>query len=48
MARPFLHAERLGVDHPVTDEPPVFESPLPDDLATVLAGLGRAAGSAVI
>lgn len=40
MARPFLHAERLAVDHPVTGEPLAFESPLPDDLATVLASLG--------
>ncbi|HEX5947008.1 MAG TPA: RluA family pseudouridine synthase [Acidimicrobiales bacterium] len=39
MERPFLHAERLGVDHPITDEPLVFTSPLPDDLATVLASL---------
>jgi len=39
MPRPFLHAERLGVDHPVTDEPLRFESPLPDDLATVLQSL---------
>lgn len=39
MERPFLHAERLGVDHPITDEPLVFTSPLPDDLAAVLASL---------
>ena len=39
MARPFLHAEQLGLDHPVTDEPLAFTSPLPDDLATVLASL---------
>ena len=39
MERPFLHAERLGVDHPITDTPLVFTSPLPDDLATVLASL---------
>ena len=39
MERPFLHAERLGVDHPITDKPLVFTSPLPDDLATVLASL---------
>jgi 23S rRNA pseudouridine1911/1915/1917 synthase len=45
MPRPFLHAERLGVDHPVTDEPLAFESPLPDDLATVLAGLRRPGGA---
>jgi 23S rRNA pseudouridine1911/1915/1917 synthase len=39
MARPFLHAERLGLVHPVTDEHLAFASPLPDDLAAVLASL---------
>jgi 23S rRNA pseudouridine1911/1915/1917 synthase len=39
LARPFLHAERLGLDHPVTGEPLAFTSPLPDDLAAVLAAL---------
>ena len=37
--RPFLHAERLALDHPVTGEPLAFASPLPDDLASVLASL---------
>lgn len=37
--RPFLHAARLELDHPVTLEPLAFDSPLPDDLAAVLAGL---------
>ncbi|HET6951811.1 MAG TPA: RluA family pseudouridine synthase [Acidimicrobiales bacterium] len=37
--RPFLHAGRLGLDHPVTGAPLDFTSPLPDDLAEVLAGL---------
>jgi 23S rRNA pseudouridine1911/1915/1917 synthase len=37
--RPFLHAEQLDLDHPVTGEPLSFASPLPDDLAAVLAGL---------
>jgi 23S rRNA pseudouridine1911/1915/1917 synthase len=37
MARPFLHAEQLGLDHPVTGEPLSFISPLPEDLAAVLA-----------
>jgi 23S rRNA pseudouridine1911/1915/1917 synthase len=37
--RPFLHAERLGFDHPGTGEAMVFTSPLPDDLATILASL---------
>ena len=39
LARPFLHAERLALDHPVTREPLVFTSPLPDDLRAVLARL---------
>jgi 23S rRNA pseudouridine1911/1915/1917 synthase len=39
VARPFLHAERLALDHPVTGEPLSFTSALPDDLAGVLAGL---------
>ena len=37
--RPFLHAERLGLDHPVTGEPLSFESPLPDDLHLARAHL---------
>lgn len=36
MRRPFLHAEVLALDHPVSGEPLRFESPLPDDLAEVL------------
>ncbi|HEX5366818.1 MAG TPA: RluA family pseudouridine synthase [Acidimicrobiales bacterium] len=37
--RPFLHAERLALDHPVTGERLVVSSPLPLDLVTVLARL---------
>lgn len=37
--RPFLHAEQLGFDHPVTGDHLVFESALPADLGAVLAGL---------
>jgi 23S rRNA pseudouridine1911/1915/1917 synthase len=37
--RPFLHAARLELAHPVTREQLVFESPLPADLAAVLARL---------
>ena len=37
--RPFLHAESLALGHPVTGEGLTFRSPLPDDLADVLAGL---------
>lgn len=39
LPRPFLHAEVLELQHPVTGAPLRFESPLPDDLASVLAGL---------
>ena len=39
MSRPFLHAEHLALDHPVTGEPLAFTSPLPEDLAAVLASL---------
>ena len=34
--RQFLHAQRLGFTHPLTEQPLEFESPLPDDLAAVL------------
>jgi 23S rRNA pseudouridine1911/1915/1917 synthase len=37
--RVFLHAEHLAFDHPVTGEALAFDSPLPPDLAAVLAGL---------
>ena len=39
MDRPFLHAEMLELDHPVSGRPLRFESPLPADLATVLERL---------
>ncbi|MBI2703776.1 MAG: RluA family pseudouridine synthase [Actinobacteria bacterium] len=39
MRRPFLHAATLGFDHPSTGQRLVFESPLPADLASVLARL---------
>ena len=44
--RPFLHAEQLGFEHPVTGEALAFTSPLPDDLAAgprrpQLRGVGR-------
>jgi len=38
--RPFLHAEDIALDHPVTGERLAFHSELPDDLAAVLASLG--------
>ncbi len=40
--RPFLHAEHLAFDHPVTGEPVVCEAPLPADLEQVLAELRSA------
>jgi 23S rRNA pseudouridine1911/1915/1917 synthase len=36
MARPFLHAERLELAHPVTGDPLAFSSPLPAELTTLL------------
>ena len=37
--RPFLHAEHLVFDHPVTGKRLVFDAALPGDLQQVLAGL---------
>jgi 23S rRNA pseudouridine1911/1915/1917 synthase len=39
-ARPFLHAEVLGFDHPASGERLRFELSLPADLVEVLDGLG--------
>jgi 23S rRNA pseudouridine1911/1915/1917 synthase len=39
LSRPFLHAYRLAFRHPVSGEDLSFESPLPDELASVLEGL---------
>jgi 23S rRNA pseudouridine1911/1915/1917 synthase len=39
MDRPFLHAELLELDHPITGEPLRFDSALPADLTEVLAHL---------
>ncbi len=41
--RPFLHAHALAFDHPRTGERVSFSSPLPDDLAAVLARLSSPA-----
>jgi 23S rRNA pseudouridine1911/1915/1917 synthase len=38
--RPWLHAEHLGLDHPITGARIAFDSPLPSDLAAVLESLG--------
>jgi 23S rRNA pseudouridine1911/1915/1917 synthase len=37
--RPFLHAEHLALSHPATGEPLALDSPLPPDLADLLASL---------
>ena len=37
--RQALHATRLSFPHPTTGEPLVFESPLPEDIATLLEQL---------
>lgn len=39
LTRPFLHAFRLTLDHPVTGEPLVFERGLPPDLTGALEAL---------
>lgn len=39
LSRPFLHARRLELHHPVTREPLALDSPLPADLRGVLAQL---------
>jgi 23S rRNA pseudouridine1911/1915/1917 synthase len=37
--RPWLHAEHLGLDHPITGQPLAFDSPIPPELAEVLRTL---------
>lgn len=45
LGRQFLHAYRLGFEHPMTAEPLQFESPLPPDLQRALdAARARAGG----
>jgi 23S rRNA pseudouridine1911/1915/1917 synthase len=39
LGRQALHATVLGFEHPVTGETLRFESPLPDDMATLRAAL---------
>ena len=39
LARPFLHAEHLAFEHPISGERVEFDSPLPSDLADLLATL---------
>jgi len=44
LGRPFLHAARLSLAHPVTRTPMTFEAPLPPDLADVLKTLRQSKG----
>ena len=44
-ARLWLHAERLGFEHPVTGEALEFESEIPEDLREVASSLGFQKGS---
>ena len=39
LRRPFLHASKLSFEHPRTGKACEFESPLPEDLKSVLADL---------
>ena len=39
LERHFLHAGRIGFEHPVSGERMDFQSPLPDDLVKLLACL---------
>lgn len=41
LSRPFLHAARLGFDHPRSGERLAFEAPLPADLQAILDALDR-------
>ncbi len=43
LTRPFLHAGRLALDHPVSGEHLEWSAPLPADLIAVLEELGRPA-----
>jgi 23S rRNA pseudouridine955/2504/2580 synthase len=45
LKRMFLHAATLALAHPLTGEPLVLRSPLPDDLARFIETLGPAARS---
>lgn len=47
LERPFLHAAELRLFHPASGEEMAFSSPLPDDLAAVLARLDAIASGAI-
>ena len=46
LRRQFLHAHRRGFNHPITGETMVLQSPLPDDLESVLNRIGSPSSSA--
>ena len=46
LRRMFLHAHRLALRHPVSREPLIVESPLPEDLAAFVGALGEPASAA--
>lgn len=43
--RQALHAERLGLSHPETDEPMEWTAPMPGDMRSLVAALAEDAGS---
>ena len=45
LCRQFLHAHRLGFTHPITGQAMVFQSPLPDDLESVMSQIGLPSSS---
>jgi 23S rRNA pseudouridine1911/1915/1917 synthase len=48
MPRQALHAETLGFRHPGTGEAVVFRSPLPADMAALVAQVFGEAGAAAV
>ncbi|MFN4102422.1 MAG: RNA pseudouridine synthase, partial [Pararhodobacter sp.] len=44
-SRQALHAAHLGFDHPVTGQALAFDSPLPEDMQTLLDALRAAPGA---
>ena len=45
LRRQFLHAHRIGFTHPFTGQAMVFQSPLPDDLESVISQIGLPSSS---
>ena len=46
LRRQFLHAHRIGFTHPVSGQAMVFQSPLPEDLESVVSQIGLPSSSA--